>query len=304
MNDLGRIGGDLTQVGSRMAPFSMVGDILCASTTVMDVYEAILYYACYATGSIGGFISTNGHFEYFDMVVGSYRKRRLGAKGGIKIYEYPVLSNGEISQVHNVWVYKSGSTGWVMGLETPERPDVNLLESINLIAKGAIGFVRRFEEEVNTKDRDQLTGLFNRGRFYRDLKHLAGTFAHNGKSLWLLFIDLNNFKVINDTFGHKMGDRVLQSQSFAISRSVADAGMTYRYGGDEFCVILPGRDEHEVKLIVRRIELASEQAPGGITVSASVGFALYQNGEDLEAFVARADTEMYDAKRLIKEKKK
>ncbi|HCA79376.1 MAG TPA: hypothetical protein DEP53_06530, partial [Bacteroidetes bacterium] len=145
MNDLGRIGGDLTQVGSRMAPFSMVGDILCASTTVMDVYEAILYYACYATGSIGGFISTNGHFEYFDMVVGSYRKRRLGAKGGIKIYEYPVLSNGEISQVHNVWVYKSGSTGWVMGLETPERPDVNLLESINLIAKGAIGFVRRFE---------------------------------------------------------------------------------------------------------------------------------------------------------------
>lgn len=288
---------------SRITASSMIAEMLQYSTTVLDLYEALLYYACFVTCSNGGFISTDGNFEYFDMVVGSYRKRRLGSKGGIKIYEYPRLAEGQIEQIKGVWVYKSASTGWVIGLETITRPDVIFLEALNLLVKGAFGFVNIFEDEKKSDDRDQLTGLFNRSKFYKDLKHIAGTFSHNGKSLWLLFIDLNNFKVINDTFGHKMGDRVLKSQSFVINRSVADYGMAYRYGGDEFCALLPGRNEEEVMKIIRRIELSSEQAPGGITVSASVGCANYKLEEDLEEFVARADGQMYEKKEESKKTK-
>lgn len=277
---------------------SNIGRIIQSATTVQDIYEVLLYVACITSGGTGGFLSVNGGAEYFDCVLGTYRKRRLGAKGGIKIWNYKIPPPGGMEQTDNVWLFKSMATGWLIGTETISRPDCELLESLNLIALGATIFIQ--ENEKRIEGRDILTGLFNRGRFYQDIRHLTDVSRHTGHPLYLFFIDLNNFKAINDSLGHEMGDRVLKSQAFTINRTIADYGMTYRYGGDEFCVILPGISEQKMLELAKRIEISTEQAPGGIPVSASVGVAVYESGEEIETFIARADEKMYERKAFLK----
>lgn len=274
--------------------FDNVGAFLNTATTATDVYELLLYYSCFAAGGTGAFLSEEGTAEYFDIAIGTFRKKRLGREGGGHIWEYKIPGEGELVFSAETWLYKSASTGWLIGIRSNNKPDIKIIESLMLIASGAIGFVH--ENEKRIEGRDNMTGLRDRGRFFRDVEHLSEVFDRNGKPLHLFFIDLNNFKAINDTLGHDMGDRVLQSQAFNIVRTVADAGMVYRYGGDEFCVLLPGASKENVIKLMRRIEISSAQAPGGIPISASVGIACYQVGESVEQFVDRADKEMYSVK--------
>jgi diguanylate cyclase (GGDEF)-like protein/PAS domain S-box-containing protein len=134
--------------------------------------------------------------------------------------------------------------------------------------------------------RDPLTGCYNRRYLERQQPELERPTAR-----WAcLVFDLNDFKAINDTYGHEEGDRVLRSFVHFVSRHHRTDDILVRLGGDEFGLILHADSEKEVQVVSRRIlDAAALDSPAGF----SMGMAYRRPGEGLEAVLARADRVMY-----------
>jgi diguanylate cyclase (GGDEF)-like protein len=149
---------------------------------------------------------------------------------------------------------------------------------------------------------DGLTGLANRRRLDRDLPEaLAWADATEG-SVGFVMIDVDHFKTFNDTHGHAEGDRVLRTVGDLIRLNVREGDVVYRYGGEEFSVLLRDTTRDEVLSVAERIRAAvagagiegGETQPAG-AVTVSVGLALVDGG-DPEACMTAADGALYDAK--------
>ncbi|MDR7296671.1 diguanylate cyclase (GGDEF)-like protein [Pelomonas aquatica] len=150
---------------------------------------------------------------------------------------------------------------------------------------------------------DGLTGLANRRLFNDDLRHLMAQAQRNGLGLYLLLIDLDHFKQINDTWGHDAGDAVLRSVSASLNVAVREADRTARLGGDEFAVLLPDTsDPAAAEAVCRRIVDALADAlrqarPLALLPSASIGGACYpRDAQDVDALYKAADLALYEAK--------
>ncbi len=150
---------------------------------------------------------------------------------------------------------------------------------------------------------DSLTGLANRALFLDRLRHASATKARAGERLAIAFIDLDHFKAINDTLGHRTGDAVLVEVAQRLASCLREADTLARLGGDEFVVLLEGvESERDAELVASKL-MEALQAPlriagNEIHLTASVGVALGMPGdaEDSAALLARADTAMYRAK--------
>ena len=151
---------------------------------------------------------------------------------------------------------------------------------------------------------DRLTGLPNRNLFYDRLQHSLDKASRSGEHLAVLFVDLDNFKMINDTLGHEMGDLLLTQVADRLRACTRKQDTVARLGGDEFTVLaedLRASSEEIVSATAERV-IASLAVPfdlGGreAFISASVGIALYpKDGEDIVALLKSADTAMYQAK--------
>ncbi|MEW5762933.1 MAG: HD domain-containing phosphohydrolase, partial [Bacillota bacterium] len=146
---------------------------------------------------------------------------------------------------------------------------------------------------------DDLTGLFNHRSFVRDLEALheaAAPFA-------VLMCDLDNLKLLNDARGHLAGDRLLQMAAATIGRAVAGRGTAYRYGGDEFAVLLPGADAAAAAAVAGRIrrevaDLALPEEPDPLfCATISIGSATFpEDGRNGAELVANADRALAAAK--------
>ncbi|HIK10735.1 MAG TPA: CHASE2 domain-containing protein [Oscillatoriaceae cyanobacterium M33_DOE_052] len=153
---------------------------------------------------------------------------------------------------------------------------------------------------------DTLTGLPNRKLFYERLDQALEWAAINNQSVALMFLDLDGFKLINDTCGHDTGDLLLQAVADRLTRSLRGSDTVSRLGGDEFTVILPAISEPiKVERVAQKIitTLSHSFAIGGaeISVTASIGISLYPgNGEDADTLIKNADAAMYRAKELGK----
>jgi len=159
---------------------------------------------------------------------------------------------------------------------------------------------------------DALTGLPNRARFNEALDREIGRAERHGHKLTTLFLDLDNFKRINDTLGHGIGDRLLEEVSKrlkrtlrrhdAIGRPESQQGMVARLGGDEFIVMLTDvASRDDVSHVAQRVleVLAEPMRLGGhdVCVTPSIGIALFpENGQDSNTLLRHADTAMYHAK--------
>lgn len=149
---------------------------------------------------------------------------------------------------------------------------------------------------------DDLTRLFNSRHFFKQLKAEIERTNRYGHPLSLLIIDLDDFKQYNDTYGHIEGDRVLKNVGEKLRKSLRKTDSAYRYGGEEFAVILPESEGDEALHFADRIRktfespasLAQPEESTGVTVS--IGVAQYINREDITAFIKRADKNMYGAK--------
>jgi diguanylate cyclase (GGDEF)-like protein len=151
---------------------------------------------------------------------------------------------------------------------------------------------------------DALTGLPNRASFTEHLEESMRRAKRAGWPLALLFLDLDLFKRVNDSLGHDAGDRLLRVAAERIRRSVREADMLFRMGGDEFTVLLEDvRGPEEAAMVATRVlEGIAEPLQlqhHEITVTASIGIALYPRDDVVgERLVKSADTAMYRAKEL------
>ncbi|MGZ8779731.1 MAG: EAL domain-containing protein, partial [Thermoanaerobaculia bacterium] len=165
-----------------------------------------------------------------------------------------------------------------------------------------IGDRKRAEQEIEFKAyHDPLTHLPNRALFLDRLEVAIAQARRNHTTLAVLFLDLDDMKSINDTFGHVMGDRVLQSVGERLVHSARGGDTVARVGGDEFLVLLAHNDEGEAEAVARKI-LERLSAPLRIDrdelyVTTSIGVALFPaDGDDAESLIRHADGAMYRVK--------
>lgn len=148
---------------------------------------------------------------------------------------------------------------------------------------------------------DSLTGLPNRNMLKHYYKKLLNNSKDNNLNLCVMFLDLDRFKIVNDTLGHDFGDKVLQQYSKRLAKSIPESNMICRYGGDEFIILLTDGDKIQAELVAQLIiqEFSYPLIINEHTVylSPSIGISLYpKDGEDLETLIKYADTAMFIAK--------
>ena len=146
---------------------------------------------------------------------------------------------------------------------------------------------------------DDLTGLFNRRSLDEVIVSEIGRQNRYGGVFSLIILDLDSFKVFNDKNGHLAGDDVLRKIGNAIKNSIRSADQAFRYGGDEFAIVLPTTGADAALLVAERIreQIDSQLAEGEIPVTASLGLATWPvNGTTANDIVAAADTALYVAK--------
>lgn len=148
---------------------------------------------------------------------------------------------------------------------------------------------------------DSLTGLKNRACFNEDLTKILKKAKINNSQVGLLLIDLDRFKLVNDTLGHYFGDSLLKKVSERLKLALKDNHWFYRLGGDEFVFILPEKSEKEcvgiADIILKQFTRSFDIDHHEITITPSVGISLYPiNGKDSEELFKNADTAMYIAK--------
>jgi diguanylate cyclase (GGDEF)-like protein len=149
---------------------------------------------------------------------------------------------------------------------------------------------------------DLLTGLPNRLLFNELLENSLPNAVRNGESLAVMFLDLDRFKVINDTLGHTLGDRLLQQVAQRLKDSLRSGDTVARWGGDEFIILLPRMNYfEEVALVAQRILGTLEDVfyldGHELYVSTSLGIALFdEHSNNAEALIQHADTALYYAK--------
>jgi diguanylate cyclase (GGDEF)-like protein/PAS domain S-box-containing protein len=179
----------------------------------------------------------------------------------------------------------------------------------NGVARGVYGLIhdisalKKIERELRTLSQfDALTGLANRRRYNERLADAIDRSERRNELLALMFLDLDHFKSVNDSLGHKAGDQVLQEFARRIERSVRNTDTVARLAGDEFVIVLEsvqGRAEAErvAEKILQAMTIEFQVDGGARRLTASIGITLRKPGElDGEALLRRADSALYAAK--------
>ena len=215
----------------------------------------------------------------------------LGARPQITL-AVPVVSSGTVVGVLAV-TRDTGSFG-------PEaRPD---LERLAPSVGAALTNVDRLGSVARLALVDELTKLGNRRRLDHDLEETVRAAVQDGTPVAFAMLDVDHFKVFNDTHGHAAGDRALQTVAEVIALNVREGDVVYRYGGEEFSILLPNATPDEAAQVAERVREAVEAVaidgedtqPGGtLTVSVGVSF-LPAPGP--AAMADRADQALYEAK--------
>jgi two-component system cell cycle response regulator len=163
---------------------------------------------------------------------------------------------------------------------------------------------KRMEERLRELTvTDDLTKLYNSRHFFKTLQDEIDRATRYNHTLSLLLMDVDGFKHFNDAYGHLEGDKVLAKLGEVILECLRTNDSGYRYGGDEFTVILPVTRGQEARKVAERIRKGFESvefvpAEGKrFNATISVGIAEYQPDEELTEFAKRADEAMYEAKR-------
>jgi diguanylate cyclase (GGDEF)-like protein len=168
----------------------------------------------------------------------------------------------------------------------------------------AIRNVQELTHSRETSFRDQLTGCFNRTYALEALESELKRASRSGRPVSVLMFDLDQFKLVNDSHGHLVGDAMLAAVGEHISRTLRATDVKCRYGGDEFLLVLPdtplaGAERAADALIAEVGALRIETETDAVSPQISVGVAVCEDGEvDALPLVARADGALYRAKQL------
>jgi len=163
------------------------------------------------------------------------------------------------------------------------------------------GSLKHVEQMAST---DALTGLYNRRHYARVLDQLYADSQRHGHDISAVMLDLDNYKTLNDTFGHAVGDQLLVLAGKVITTNLRRGDVGARYGGDEFVLLLPHAGSGQAETVVDRIreefKVASAQLlkrPLGVSMSIGVASQTACRSHNAEELMASADAALYDAKR-------
>jgi len=188
--------------------------------------------------------------------------------------------------------------------------DLTQLEHKNADLERALERLETSQREITRQNRelqvlatrDPLTGVLNRRSLFEGMGTLLNETAESGAPLSCVMVDIDHFKSINDRFGHATGDKVIKLLAKILTDSVRTDDLVGRYGGEEFCVVLPGVDEPAAREIAERMRVTlhdpkSARFTSALRISASFGVATDTRGElPATALVDQADKALYQAK--------
>ena len=149
---------------------------------------------------------------------------------------------------------------------------------------------------------DPVSGLYNRRHFHARLQEEVQRAERRDSTVALLMIDLDDFKQVNDTYGHAAGDGTIRAAATIIRRSVRPFDICTRYGGEEFAVVMPDSSASIAETVAERIRTRigawrpADHAMASLRITASIGFALGHRTKSTDEFLARADRALYAAK--------
>ncbi|WP_050347714.1 GGDEF domain-containing protein [Arsenicicoccus sp. oral taxon 190] len=185
--------------------------------------------------------------------------------------------------------------GWQMPVSTVVLVLVGTAVMTVLFVHRLLALVRRIERQSAeleaTARTDELTRLPNRRAGSRLLEEAIAEATQEGSPLSLAIVDLDHFKLFNDSYGHLQGDRLLRAAGLAWSSVLGARGTIYRYGGEEFVVILPGDGPPGAEEVLALMRMATPKSQ-----SFSAGIATMAPGDDVESLIGRADASLYAAK--------
>lgn len=186
---------------------------------------------------------------------------------------------------------------------SPREKDMQMIQKATDLTSLAIQHYRAKEKINFMAYHDALTGLPNRRLFDQRVQAaLTKTNVSEGEKLCLMFLDLDRFKIVNDSLGHTIGDKLLRYVSEKLKKCIGKEALISRQGGDEFAVLLEHTTRAEAKAVAERI-LQTMSEPflidgTEIYISTSVGMSFYPNdGGDLGVLLSKADVAMYQAKK-------
>ncbi|MGC5324330.1 GGDEF domain-containing protein [Brevibacillus sp. SYSU BS000544] len=185
-------------------------------------------------------------------------------------------------------------------------PDFNvtilLIHLFYLAIFWALGW--KFDKTIYIAENDELTSVYNRRYISSTIDKLLKKMIRHNEKVCVIVVDLNNFKLLNDEFGHVFGDYVLKNVATILKQSVKKGGLVARWGGDEFILILPRTELEEALELKSVIQLQLQQLSKSYraTVSASIGISVFpSDATTLEDLIHVADSHMYSAKREKKD---
>lgn len=195
-------------------------------------------------------------------------------------------------------------------LSAIDQSGLYYLEGLASLAGGALVHLSSastlrgmYEEQKKLADRDPMTGLLNHRRLHEALDQEISRAYRNGSIFAVILLDIDDFKIINDTYGHLQGDRVLMYVARILRENCRSMDHPCRYGGDEFTLILPETDDADAHIVVTRIvsELAHQgvllDSGGKIPIHISAGIATYpRNASSARGLIECADRALYRSK--------
>jgi diguanylate cyclase (GGDEF)-like protein len=221
----------------------------------------------------------------------------------------PQLSRGDSAAAR----LQIADRSWLLVVHDPNRPDLGLplmiaVFGISMAALlGALVLIwsrnERMQELRQQASQDPLTGLRNRRRFEEDLRTEIARARRERSEGGLLMLDLDNFKQVNDTLGHPVGDRVIAEIAGLMRARMRITDVVARLGGDEFAIVLPGIDATEARAVAEAIAAAvrghAPREEGVPPITISIGIAMFGADPqvDVDALEEEADAALYEAKR-------
>lgn len=166
----------------------------------------------------------------------------------------------------------------------------------------ALRRIRLYQEVERLAMTDSLTDVSTRRYFMERFEEELNRAKNRKSSLTFLMIDVDNFKKFNDQYGHMVGDQILRRMGGIIKENIREIDIAGRYGGEEFCVVLPDTDEKGGVYVAERIRVATEKAQiksydTSVNITISIGLASFPNiGRTPQELIHKADTALYRAK--------
>jgi diguanylate cyclase (GGDEF)-like protein len=155
-----------------------------------------------------------------------------------------------------------------------------------------------FSKQEDLARLDGLTGLLNHRMFQEVIREEYNRVKRYGSNLSLIMLDIDHFKKFNDAYGHPVGDEVIKMVSRTMKSMVRSTDRVFRYGGEEFAVVLPETSPENGALLAERIrrQIEADRSVRGLVITISIGVGGVNISETPEAFIKRVDGALYEAK--------